>query len=178
VKSRIARPRSGPPSTKQHRTPALTLTVPHAFWHSKLWGRNLVVARLVTNFPMPSRTEATERWEWYVLRLKIERSHKNPEVGLRSRTTRESPGSLLYRHLTSAVRLQTLRRACPLMISLWVIERLIERLRINGKHILQHVKHGVGACRKPRNRQDDMVAVSQNGVSGHYPPGVTRSPRI
>jgi hypothetical protein len=65
-----------PPVDKQHRYPALTLTVLHATERGKPRGRDPIAWKLITNLPIHSRTEAIEKLEWYALRWKIETFHK------------------------------------------------------------------------------------------------------
>ncbi|MFZ5610313.1 MAG: IS4 family transposase [Pseudomonadota bacterium] len=65
-----------PPIGKQRRYPALDLTVLHAREAGAPEGRKAIDWKLVTNLPIASRKDATEKLDWYAMRWKIETFHK------------------------------------------------------------------------------------------------------
>jgi hypothetical protein len=81
---RYRRIRVQPPIGKQKRYPALTLTVIHAEEREKPKNRKKIDWKLITDLPVQSRKDATEKLEWYSLRWKIEVFHKVLKSGCRA----------------------------------------------------------------------------------------------
>jgi len=73
-----------PPIGKQKRYPALDLTVIHATERGAPKGRKPIEWKLMTDLPARSRSEATEKLDWYALRWKIEVFHKILKSGCRA----------------------------------------------------------------------------------------------
>ncbi len=61
---------------KQHRYPALELTVLHATERGKPRGRDRIDWKLITNLPVILRAQAIEKLQWYTLRWRIKVFHK------------------------------------------------------------------------------------------------------
>ncbi len=70
-----------PPTGKQKRYPALTLTYIHAQESEALINRPRVNWKLVTNLPIQNAQDAVEKLSWHALRRKIEIFHKITKSG-------------------------------------------------------------------------------------------------
>jgi hypothetical protein len=81
---RYRRIRVLPPIGKQMRYPALTLTVIYADERGTPKNRKKIEWKLITDLPVQSRQDATEKLEWYALRWKIEVFHKILKSGCKA----------------------------------------------------------------------------------------------
>jgi hypothetical protein len=77
-----------PPTGKQKRYPALTLTVLHAREPDEPADRPPVDWKLVTDLPVTSNQLAVEKLRWYALRWKIELFHKILKSGCKAEEAR------------------------------------------------------------------------------------------
>lgn len=77
-----------PPIGKQHRYPALSLTVIHAEERGTPRNRAKIDWKLITDLPVRSRAEAIEKLRWYALRWKIEVFHKILKSGCKAEESR------------------------------------------------------------------------------------------
>jgi hypothetical protein len=73
-----------PPIGKQKDYPELLLTVIHAQERDTPKGREKIDWKLLTDLPVRSRQEATEKLDWYAQRWKIETFHKILKSGCRA----------------------------------------------------------------------------------------------
>ena len=81
---RYKRIRILPPIGKQKLYPELTLTVLHATKRGTPKDRNRIDWKLVTDIPVSSPSEATEKLRWYAMRWKIETFHKVLKSGFKA----------------------------------------------------------------------------------------------
>jgi hypothetical protein len=88
VQVRYQRLRIHPPIGKQKNYPSLTLTVIHAQEEAAPPGRDKIDWKLITNLPVPSRSQALEKLSWYAMRWKIEMFHKILKSGCRAEASK------------------------------------------------------------------------------------------
>jgi Transposase DNA-binding len=77
-----------PPIGKQHRYPALSLSVIHAHERGKPVGREPIRWELLTDLPVDDLPSAVEKLGWYAQRFKIETYHKVLKSGCRAEQSR------------------------------------------------------------------------------------------
>ena len=73
-----------PPIGKERRYPTLTLTVIHAVERGRPKDRAPIHWKLLTNLPITSKADATEKLDWYAQRWKIETFHKILKSGCKA----------------------------------------------------------------------------------------------
>lgn len=77
-----------PPIGKQHRYPALTLTVIHAEERGTPRNRAKIEWKLITDLAVRSRRDAVEKLQWYAMRWKIEVFHKILKSGCKAEASK------------------------------------------------------------------------------------------
>jgi hypothetical protein len=77
-----------PPADKKKSHPALVATVIEARECGKPQGRDPIVWKLITNLPVNSLADASEKLNWYAMRWKIETFHKILKSGCRAEESR------------------------------------------------------------------------------------------
>jgi hypothetical protein len=77
-----------PPVAKQKQYPPLTLTVIYAQEQAVPEGRERIDWKLITNWPVRSRSDAIEKLTWYAMRWKIEMFHKVLKSGCQAEQAR------------------------------------------------------------------------------------------